>query len=245
MKISTLALLMTALLWQPVFGEDASAAKPDPAAPVATVDETISVYETNETSTTGMADVRTDSIIIEVDSDEVDQEEVAEAIREAIDEIKAEWSNLPPEEREELKRTLKEGFKVNVDTSDLDNIVSTGAAIAIATTAILAAIPVSILFLIFYFSHRRRRQRNELITKFIENGQEVPPQLLPDANNDSSENRLQSGVRLTCIGAGLFLFFGFLADWSVAAIGFIPMFIGIGKLVLWKLEQNNKPDTAV
>jgi hypothetical protein len=49
---------------------------------------------------------------------------------------------------------------------------------------------------------------------------------------------------MTMIGIGTMIFFGAVSDEGVWAIGIIPFLIGIGYLIVWKLEGPKEPDKA-
>ena len=104
-----------------------------------------------------------------------------------------------------------------------------------------------IVSVVMYAAHRKRRQKSELIAKFIENGRDVPEEILLDfAQGDEPRNNLQRGIRGMGIGLGLGLFLGFISDWDgVAAVGFLPFFIGLARVIIWKMEEKKAAELAL
>ena len=106
--------------------------------------------------------------------------------------------------------------------------------------------PVLIVAVIMYFGFSRNRMMHRTIRQMVEKGQPVPAALLappPPAQKQRSDMR--RGVVLVMVGLGLMLFFAAVNDWEGGswAIGIIPFLIGVGYLLVWKLEGGAKPST--
>jgi len=106
--------------------------------------------------------------------------------------------------------------------------------------------PVLIVALIMYFGFSKNRMMHRTIRMMVEKGQEVPAALLappPPAQRQRSDMR--RGVVLVMVGLGLMVFLGAMNDWEGGAwaIGIIPFLIGVGYLLVWKLEgkKDNPP----
>jgi hypothetical protein len=106
--------------------------------------------------------------------------------------------------------------------------------------------PVLIVGLILYFSFSRQRALHKTVRMMVEKGQPVPEALLappPPAQRKRSD--LRRGVVLTMVGLGLMVFFGAVNDWEGGAwtLGLIPFLIGVGYLLVWKLDtkKDNPP----
>ncbi|HXX42504.1 MAG TPA: DUF6249 domain-containing protein [Chthoniobacterales bacterium] len=102
--------------------------------------------------------------------------------------------------------------------------------------------PVLIVAVILYFGFSKSRMQHRTIRMMVEKGQPVPAELLappPPAQRQRSDMR--RGVVLVMIGVGLMLFFAAVNDWEGGAwaIGVIPFLIGLGYLLVWKLEGKN------
>jgi hypothetical protein len=106
--------------------------------------------------------------------------------------------------------------------------------------------PVLIVAVIMYFGFSRNRMMHKTIRMMVEKGQPVPPALLappPPAQRQRSDMR--RGVVLVMVGLALMLFFAAVNDWEGGAwaLGIIPFLIGVGYLLVWRLEgQKPKSD---
>jgi hypothetical protein len=115
--------------------------------------------------------------------------------------------------------------------------------VAIVFLTIFGA-PVLIVAVIMYFGFSRNRMMHKTIRQMVEKGQPVPAALLappPPAVRQRSDMR--RGVVLLMVGVGLMVFFGAVNNWETGAwaIGIIPFLIGVGYLLVWKLEGGAKP----
>jgi hypothetical protein len=114
--------------------------------------------------------------------------------------------------------------------------------VAISVLAVFGA-PVLVVALIMYFGFSKSRAMHRTIRMMVEKGQPVPAALLappPPAVRQRSDMR--RGVVLVMVGAGLMLFFAAVNDWEGGAwaIGIIPFLVGLGYLLVWKLEGGKK-----
>ena len=151
--------------------------------------------------------------------------------------IETEWDDLDDAEKEEILETLKEieaGIEVEVDV-DSSGPSATEAIIAIVAIMFTIGSPILIIGTILYYKHRKRRQRNALIEKFLDSGQEVPAEIMESA--DLANNTLSRGIRLTAIGLGLYIFLGSFIGWDIATVALIPLCIGIARIIIWKLSD--------
>ena len=93
--------------------------------------------------------------------------------------------------------------------------------------------PVLVVGLILWYKARRNQLMHETALKLAENGQPVPASLFADET--SSFASLRNGVVLLMLGLGISLAL-FLCSIKLWAVGIIPMFMGLGYLIVWKLE---------
>ena len=110
--------------------------------------------------------------------------------------------------------------------------------VAVVFLSIFGA-PVLIVAVILYFGFSRNRMMHKTIRMMVEKGQEVPAALLappPPAQRQRSDMR--RGVVLVMVGLGLMIFLGAVNAWEGGAwaIGIIPFLIGLGYLLVWKME---------
>jgi hypothetical protein len=111
--------------------------------------------------------------------------------------------------------------------------------VAIVFLTIFGA-PVLIVAVILYFGFSKSRMTHRTIRMMVEKGQPVPPELLaPPAPVQRQHSDMRRGVVLVMVGLGLMLFLGAVNDWEGGAwaLGIIPFLIGVGYLLVWKLER--------
>jgi hypothetical protein len=126
------------------------------------------------------------------------------------------------------------------DSSDDDDFGS--GIIAIPIIAIifstLFGAPVLVVAAIMFFSYLKSRSLHRTVRSMVEKGQEVPAALFAPPPIVRQRSDLRRGVVLVMVGFGLMIFFGALSDWDggVWSLGVIPFVIGLGYLLVWKLE---------
>src|ERR1041385_4714078 len=99
--------------------------------------------------------------------------------------------------------------------------------------------PVLIVFAIGIFALLVSRSRQRTIRMMVEKGQPVPAELLASHTKTVRQRSdVRRGVIWTMIGLGAMIFFGAVNEWEggVWSIGLIPFLIGLGYLMVWKLE---------
>lgn len=103
--------------------------------------------------------------------------------------------------------------------------------------------PVLIVILIGVFALLVSRSRQRTIRLLVEKGQPVPAELLAPATRAvRRRSDVRRGVVWTMVGLGLMIWLAAVNDWEGGAwsLGLIPFLIGLGYLIIWKLE--NKKD---
>ena len=151
-----------------------------------------------------------------------------------------EWDDLTQDEKEQIQSALneiEEGIEIDVATK-------TGffyAILAIMAVSFTLGLPVIVIAIILYYKHRKRRQRDAVIEKFINSGKDVPAELLAswELHPDESDSRLHQGIKLIAVSLGLCLFLHFSVGTDVALIAAIPLFLGIARLIIWKISQKS------
>ena len=148
----------------------------------------------------------------------------------------------------EKKLGGKHGIVIDTDDKDEDpdlkemkNLIAI-PIVAIVFMSIFGA-PVLIVMVIGIFALIGNRMRQRTIRMMVEKGQPVPAELLaPEARRVRRRSDVRRGVVWTMVGLGLMIFFGAVNDWEggVWSLGLIPFLIGLGYLLIWKLE--NKKD---
>jgi Domain of unknown function (DUF6249) len=83
------------------------------------------------------------------------------------------------------------------------------------------------------------RMRQRTIRMMVEKGQPVPAELLaPEVRSVRRRSDVRRGVVWTMVGLGLMVWLAAVNDWEGGAwsFGLIPFLIGLGYLIVWKLE---------
>ena len=195
------------------------------------------------------------TLILDFDNEEVDEKESVKniGIRISADDkeltalggiitklVGTEWDQLDESEQEEILEALEQiesGVEIDIDHSGFGPGKVLVAVVAILSTM---GMPFIIIGLILFYKHRKRRQRDLLISKFIDAGKDVPVEILQgNSESGTPKGNLQRGVMLTGIGIGLYLFLGLLIGWDIASVALIPLFIGLARIVIWKLGATN------
>ena len=148
----------------------------------------------------------------------------------------------------EKKLGHKHGIIIDGDDKDDDadlqqmrNLVAI-PIVAIVFLSIFGA-PVLIVIMVGLISLSATRMRQRTIRMMVEKGQPVPAELLvPATRGIRRRSDVRRGVVWTMVGFGLMIWLAAVNDWEGGAwsFGLIPFLIGLGYLIVWKLE--NKKD---
>jgi Na+/proline symporter len=114
--------------------------------------------------------------------------------------------------------------------------------VAIVFMTIFGA-PVLIVIMIGIIALVGTRMRQRTVRMMLEKGQPVPAELLaPSTRGMRRRSDMRRGVVWTMVGLGLMIWLAAVNDWEGGAwsFGLIPFLIGLGYLIVWKLE--NKKD---
>lgn len=138
--------------------------------------------------------------------------------------------------------TIEAGDKdEDADLNDMRNLIAI-PIVAIVFMSIFGA-PVLIVMVIGMFALIGNRMRQRTIRMMVEKGQPVPAELLaPEVRRVRRRSDVRRGVVWTMVGLGLMIWLAAVNDWEGGAwsFGLIPFLIGLGYLIVWKLE--NKKD---
>ena len=146
------------------------------------------------------------------------------------------------------KRKGHHGIVIDGHDSDLGNIKSDDipdivVPIVVVTMLTIFGAPVLIVAFIMYFGFSKSRMQHRTIRMLAEKGQPIPPALLATpAPAVRQRSDLRRGIVLVMVGIGLMVCFGAWNDWEGGdwAIGVIPFVIGLGYLMVWKLDTGKK-----
>ena len=97
-------------------------------------------------------------------------------------------------------------------------------------------LPLLLVAIVLYYKHRKVQMNHETITRLVEKGLPIPPELMEPPRQGNAG--LRGGLVLVALGIALSVFFaGWGPGWS---IGLIPGLMGIALLVAWKIETKPK-----
>lgn len=154
----------------------------------------------------------------------------------------------------EVARKLKRKFGIDIDlghrtthisrhhNDDSSDDEDLGALMAIPIVGIifttLFGAPVMVVAAIMFFSYLKSRSLHRTVRTMVEKGEPVPAALFAPPPIVRARSDMRRGVVLMMVGFGLMIFFGAVNDWDGGAwaIGIIPFLIGLGYLIVWKLE---------
>jgi hypothetical protein len=155
-------------------------------------------------------------------------------------------SDLAEKIHRKLEKKLGGKHGIIIDTGDKDedaDLAKMRDFIAIPIVAIvfmsIFGAPVLIVLVIGMFALIGNRMRQRTIRMMVEKGQPVPAELLaPVTRGVRRRSDVRRGVVWTMVGLGLMIWIAAVNDWEGGAwsFGLIPFLIGIGYLIIWKLE---------
>jgi Domain of unknown function (DUF6249) len=151
---------------------------------------------------------------------------------------------------QKIEKKLKghHGIVIDGNDGDLGEIKSEDLPefvipiVAITMLTIFGA-PVLIVAFIMYFGFSKSRMQHRTIRMLAEKGQPIPVELLaPPTPTLRQRSDMRRGIVLVMVGLGLMICFGAWSDWEGGswALGVIPFVIGLGYLLVWRLEGGKK-----
>lgn len=196
------------------------------------VDEEISGKELERKIKTKVLSIITD--IVEAageDLSEDEQNEVEQDIKEAVEDIEDAFEQLEVEQDSSHGKSDDGGI--------WDNGVSfIEALIPLTAIVVVFGTPIMIVAAVMYFSYRKKRLMHDTINQYVSSGKDIPPEVLKGLQKEvTPTNNLHKGLVMTGIGLGMITCFGIMGGVEPAALGLIPLFIGLAQLLIWKLEN--------
>ncbi len=137
-------------------------------------------------------------------------------------------------------------YSMGIDTFNFDNdffknIGSTAAAgvtLAFFAIAVVFAFPLLVIFLVFYFRYRNKRERYRLVEKALEAGQPIPDEFLKE-NLKANVEADTKGIKNMCVGVGLFIFLWALTgSFGLGCIGILVFCSGLSSYLI--ARKNNR-----
>ncbi len=104
--------------------------------------------------------------------------------------------------------------------------------------------PIAIVLIIFLSKNKQEKYRNEVLKTAIEQGRELPADFFKQQVKPK-ESLLRTSTFFLAFGLGIGIFFYFFFGPNVdglkfGSIGLIFIFIGIGQLIAYLIEQKQK-----
>jgi hypothetical protein len=113
--------------------------------------------------------------------------------------------------------------------------------------SILICLFILSLFVIpYYFNLKKAKGREQIILKLIEKDKDIPIELFAKPQKATASD-LRKGIILIAFGLGLCIaaFIILKVHSNFWTIGLIPMFIGIGYVISFKLDHSNKNKSEI
>lgn len=98
---------------------------------------------------------------------------------------------------------------------------------------------IIVMVISFWSRQKTNRHLRECVKLMLEKGVAIPPEVLVQQRRNTAN--LKTGLVLLFCGIGISSFFGLTSLWNAASlqgigIGLIPLFLGIGYLIFWKMK---------
>ncbi len=155
-----------------------------------------------------------------------------------------------------LEEVLADAFAGNWGhTTTHKDAKVTAVLIVLIVFGCIFGFPAIVVFLVFYFRHRDKKRRYELIEKAIASGQPIPEELMRrrsaayvpsgDGTLEGDETRRleilrNKGIRNIGVGVGLAILLGVSTDVSLASIGALVVCIGVSQVVTYYVQIKKK-----
>lgn len=148
-----------------------------------------------------------------------------------------------------MERIFEEGMKGkhggHPEPLNLDFIVPVVAMLVIFGG------PICLLGFLMVLNYRNKRRReaniNINIDKLLAAGRDIPVELLrgdePRAADADEDGSLNKGIKNICVGTGLLIFLTMLMGIKIGSVAFILIGLGVSRVLVWKLGQNNQPNS--
>ncbi len=196
-------------------------------------------------------------ITITVDADDEESSPADREVERVIGKLEAALGRLPEsirselddEDMSELRAAIRdiEGLKqgrtvVHKAESGFDSEIIP----AVLAIVLLFGGPVLIVTIISFNNRRKRQLVHQTIDKIIEQGRDVPVELLDALDKGKNgKSALARGTVNIAIGVAVCVWLYLVSGIDVASIGLIPLCIGIAQIVVWKIEKPNVGSSAV
>lgn len=132
--------------------------------------------------------------------------------------------------------------RLRVEIGDRGDHPKDPPVVAIAVPVAFFATVIAIVAISLYASFRKDQQRHATLRLVIERGGSIPPELLTPAPKRPASD-LRRGVVLLAAGVGLtILLAAASSERGLWTAGLVPVLLGLGYLVVWRLEARGMGD---
>ena len=179
--------------------------------------------------------------VAEVTADELHEKSRQDLLNEIEDLVEhAASGDLAGAEQEAAKlriRLLRE--RIADDTPAPWESESAGGLLIAGLAVVLTfGTPILLVAAMLYTSYRKRRLMHNTIDQYVSSGRDIPPEVLQSLHREvTPANNLHRGLLMSGIGLGVIACFMVMDAAEAAALGLIPLLIGLAQLLIWKLEK--------
>lgn len=152
-------------------------------------------------------------------------------------------SKLSPSQLLDLKRQEFEVEKQRIENEGRNDMPLNGFGIFMITLLPFVFIVV-VLFIQARARNRESQRRYDIYMKSIEMGQSVPEHFFDEPKKTNAPSNLKKGILWLVIGLGIVISFLLMNERDGLIVGIIPGFVGIGYLLVHKLDKP-KTDSTV
>jgi len=143
---------------------------------------------------------------------------------------------------DQIVEVLKNANHEQASKDDVFFSTTIGSGDSKGNSVIMEIIPfimvIAIILIVFGVKAYNTRQRTKLAMLCIEKGQQIPNDIFYDKKKVKKSN-LNRGIVFISLGLALLIAIYILVGLKWAAISIIPLFLGIGYVVIHFLENNN------
>jgi hypothetical protein len=116
--------------------------------------------------------------------------------------------------------------------------------VVVVALMVTFGMPIIMVAIVSMYKMRKNRLTHGTILALAEKGMSVPPELLvPPQRPLPTKSDLKTGILLLSAGLGISLFF-FEINVSGVSLGAIPILMGLGYIIVWKIEKKSHPSGA-
>jgi len=96
------------------------------------------------------------------------------------------------------------------------------------------------VFIVLYFQRKDREAKYRVIEKALEHGQTLPEEIFEKKKVKRQWSAVRTGIILVTFGIGIFLTFLLIDEKEASFLGIIPIFLGLGFLLIGWVENKKK-----